>query len=42
MKEEMDSLAHNQAWDLVRFPVGKTTLQNIWVYMFFFNHMVNR
>jgi len=26
MKEEMDSLAHNQTWDLVGFPVGKTTL----------------
>ena len=32
MKEEMDSLAHNQTWDLVRLPVGKTTLQNKWVY----------
>ena len=32
MKEEMDSLAHNQTWDLVRFPAGKTTLQNKWVY----------
>ena len=31
-KEEMDSLAHNQTWDLVRFPTGKTTLQNKWVY----------
>jgi len=28
MKEEMDSLSHNQAWDLVGLFVGKTTLQN--------------
>ena len=28
----MDSLAHNQTWDLVRFPTGKTKLQNKWVY----------
>jgi len=26
MKEEMDSLTHNQTWDLVRFPPSKTTL----------------
>eukprot|EP00253_Pinus_taeda_P003602 PITA_03602 len=32
MKEEMDSLAHNQTWDLVRLPAGKTALQNKWVY----------
>ena len=32
MKEEMDSLAHNQIWDLVRFPTGKTALQNKWDY----------
>jgi len=32
MEEEMDSLMHNQTWDLVRFPTGKTTLQNKWVY----------
>ena len=32
MKEEMDSLIHNQTWDLVRFPAGKTTLPNKWVY----------
>src|SRR3984885_620399 len=32
MKEEMDSLAHNQTWDLVRLPAGKTTLQNKGVY----------
>ena len=32
MKEEMDSLAHNQTWDLDRLPVGKITLQNKWVY----------
>ena len=32
MEEEMDSLMHNQTWDLVRLPAGKTTLQNKWVY----------
>ena len=32
MEEEMDSLMHNQNWDLVRLPAGKTTLQNKWVY----------
>jgi len=32
MKEEMDSLAHNQTWDLVRLSASKTTLQNKWVY----------
>eukprot|EP00253_Pinus_taeda_P023450 PITA_23450 len=32
MKKEMDSLAHNQTWDLVRLPAGKITLQNKWVY----------
>jgi hypothetical protein len=32
MKEEMDSLVHNQTWDLVQFLVGKRTLQNKWVY----------
>ena len=32
MKEEMDPLAHNQTWDLVRLPAGKTTLHNKWVY----------
>jgi len=32
MKEEMDSLAHNQIWDLVKLPASKTTLQNKWVY----------
>ena len=32
MKEEMDSLTHNLTWDLVKFLVGKTTLQNKWVY----------
>ena len=32
MKEEMDSLAHDQTWDLVRFPADKKTLQNKWVY----------
>ena len=32
MEEEMDSLMHNQTWDLVRLPAGKTTLQNKWLY----------
>ena len=32
MKEEMDSLAHNQTWGLVSLPVGKIALQNKWVY----------
>eukprot|EP00253_Pinus_taeda_P023081 PITA_23081 len=32
MEEEMDSLMHNQTWDLVRLPAGKTTLKNKWVY----------
>ena len=32
MKEEMDSLAHNQNWDSVKLPSGKTTFQNKWVY----------
>ena len=32
MKEEIDSLIHNQNWDLVRLPAGKTTLHNKWVY----------
>eukprot|EP00253_Pinus_taeda_P026012 PITA_26012 len=32
MKEEMDSLVHNQTWDIVRLHVGKITLQNKWVY----------
>ena len=32
MKEQMDSLAHNQTWDLFKLPAGKTTLQNKWVY----------
>ena len=32
MEEEMDSLIHNQPWDLVKLPAGKTTLQNKWVY----------
>ena len=34
MEEEMDSLMHKQTWDLVKFPIGKTKLQNKWVYMF--------
>ena len=32
MEEEMDSLMHNQTWDLVRLLTGKTKLQNKWVY----------
>ena len=32
MKEEMDSLAHNQTWELVKLTVGKTALRNKWVY----------
>eukprot|EP00253_Pinus_taeda_P002566 PITA_02566 len=32
MKEEIESLAHNQTWDIARLPAGKTTLQNKWVY----------
>ena len=32
MKEEMDSLAHNQTWDLVKLPTRKTKLYNKWVY----------
>jgi hypothetical protein len=32
MKEEMDSLANNQIWDLVQLPAGKRALQNRWVY----------
>ena len=32
MEEEMDSLMHNQTWDLVNFPTGKKTLYNKWVY----------
>jgi len=32
MKEEMDSLVHNQNWDLVRLPTSKTSLQNKWFY----------
>ena len=32
MEEEMDSLMHNQTWDLFWFLASKTTLQNKWVY----------
>ncbi|KAH9293790.1 hypothetical protein KI387_041008, partial [Taxus chinensis] len=32
MDEEMDSLDHNQTWDLVQLPAGKRALQNKWVY----------
>ena len=32
MEEEMDSLMHNETWDLVRLLVGKTTLKNKSVY----------
>lgn len=34
MEEDMDSLMHNQNWDLVKFLVGKKTLHNKWVYRF--------
>jgi hypothetical protein len=26
MKEEMESLVHNQTWDLVQIPIGKIKL----------------
>ena len=29
---KMDSLAHNQTWNLVRLPTCKTKLYNKWVY----------
>jgi hypothetical protein len=32
MKEEMDSFANNQTWDLVQFPTGKRALRNKLVY----------
>ena len=32
MRKEMESLLHDQTWDLVQFLVGKTTLYNKWVY----------
>ena len=32
MDEEMNSLARNQTWDLVKFPAEKRALQNKWVY----------
>ena len=32
MKEEMDSLVHNQTCDLVQFPASKRVLWNKWVY----------
>ncbi|KAH9314145.1 hypothetical protein KI387_022772, partial [Taxus chinensis] len=32
MDEEMESLEHNQTWDLVRFLIRKRALQNKWVY----------
>ena len=32
MDEEMDSLARNQTWDLVKLPAEKKALQNKWVY----------
>jgi hypothetical protein len=32
MKEEMDSLANNQTWDLVQFLARKRALKNKWVY----------
>eukprot|EP00253_Pinus_taeda_P030953 PITA_30953 len=32
MEEEMESLTHNQTWEFVKLPIGKTTLKNKWVY----------
>ena len=32
MKDEMDSLVKSKTWDLCKFPIGKRTLQNKWVY----------
>ena len=32
MDEDMESLAINQTWDLVEFPIEKRALQNKWVY----------
>nr|CAN62498.1 hypothetical protein VITISV_000081 [Vitis vinifera] len=32
MKDEMDSLLGNQAWELTELPVGKKALHNKWVY----------
>ena len=32
MDEEMESLVRNHTWDFFEFPIGKRTLQNIWVY----------
>ena len=32
MQEEMDSLLENKTWELVKFPKGRKTLQNKWVY----------
>jgi len=32
MKEEMDSLLHNQTWSLVKLPKCKKALTNKWVY----------
>ena len=32
MEEEMNSSMQNQTWDLVKFFVGKATLQKKWVY----------
>lgn len=34
MKEEMDSLVHNQTWELARLLVGKITFQNKCIYRF--------
>lgn len=32
MKDEMDSLILNQTWELVKFPKGKKSLHNKWVF----------
>ena len=32
MTDEMDSLLHNQTWDLCKLPASKRALQNKWVY----------
>ena len=32
MKDEMDSLLGNQAWELTELPIGKKALHNKWVY----------
>ena len=32
MKDEMDSLLTNKAWDLCKSPIRKRALQNKWIY----------